>query len=352
MPLHKVLPLLFFTALASSSPKPSLPIIIHTWSGPFTTAADTAFLTLRKPHASVLDAVQVGGSACERNQCDGTVGYGGSPSESCETTLDAMIMDGNTMNVGAVGAIRRVKHAIAVARHVLEYTDHTMLVGDFATQFAVENGFKQENLTTEASAQMCESWKRERCQPNSRVGVVPDPRSSCGPYMPLKRRSDPMQGNGYSAKRRGHDTISLIALDASGNMAAGTTTNGQAHKIPGRVGDGPIAGSGSYVDSDVGGCGATGDGDIMMRFLPCYQAVESMRRGMSPLEAAEDAVKRMVEKVPGVHAGVVVMNAKGEHAAAASNWQFSYSFRAGNMDKAQVVLIDPIAEQKRTSSEL
>jgi N4-(beta-N-acetylglucosaminyl)-L-asparaginase len=264
-----------------------------------------------------------------------------------------MIMDGNTLNVGAVGALRRVRHAIALARHVLEYTDHTMLVGDFATQFALENGFREEDLSTQKSRDMCEGWKRGGCQPNSRVGVVPDPKGSCGPYAPLGHKVTPggdedVRGPGG----RGHDTISLIALDGHGNMAAGTTTNGKAYKIPGRVGDGPITGSGSYVDSDVGGCGSTGDGDIMMRFLPCYQAVENMRRGMSPAAAAEDAVGRMVNKFPHVQAGLVVMNTLGEHAGAASGWQFTYSYRDASMEQTKVVLVNPINKSEPVSVEL
>ncbi|KID77804.1 N(4)-(Beta-N-acetylglucosaminyl)-L-asparaginase [Metarhizium brunneum] len=348
--MHNALLLLLFSPLAAST---APPVVIHTWGGPFTVAADAAHDALTNAR-SVLDAVQIGGAACESNQCDGTVGHGGSPSENCETTLDAMIMDGNTLNVGAVGALRRVKHAIAVARHVLEYTGHTMLVGDSATRFAAQNGFKEEDLATDRSRDMCEQWKRNQCQPNSWVGVVPDPKSSCGPYTPLENgASETAPGqDGGDIKGRGHDTISLVALGKDGSMAAGTTTNGKAYKIPGRVGDGPIAGSGSYVDSLVGGCGATGDGDLMMRFLPCYQAVENMRRGMSPAAAAEDAVRRMVKRFPDIQAGVVVLNNKGEHAAAASGWHFTYSFRGQGMNKTHVVQVDPINENRNMSIEL
>jgi N4-(beta-N-acetylglucosaminyl)-L-asparaginase len=139
-----------------------------------------------------------------------------------------------------------------------------------------------------------------------------------------------------------HDTISMVVIEGAGVRAAGTSTNGAAFKVPGRVGDGPIVGSGSYVDGDVGGCGATGDGDIMMRFLPCYQAVENLRRGMSPTEAAEDAVQRMVRKYPKMSSGVVVVDRKGNHGAAASGWTFTYSFRGGKMDAAKVVTVPPL----------
>lgn len=287
---------------------------------------------------SALDAVQIGCSRCERNQCDGTVGYGGSPDEKCETTLDAMIMDGRTMKSGAVAALRRVRDAIAVARMVLEHTEHTMLAGDFATDFAVQNGFAEESLTTPESARLCNEWKRGGCQPNYRMNVSPPSTSSCGPYTPLLQ-ADVQHHHRQQDQHRTHDTISLIAIHASGSMAAGTSTNGATHKIPGRVGDAPITGSGSYVDEEVGGCGATGDGDVMMRFLPCYQAVESMRRGMMPSEAADDAVRRMVRKYPAIQVGLVVVNNRGEHAGAASGFEFSYAFRAGEMDHVEVVKV-------------
>jgi N4-(beta-N-acetylglucosaminyl)-L-asparaginase len=269
-----------------------------------------------------------------------------------------MIMDGTTMKSGSVAALRRIKNAIGVARAVLEHTSHTMLAGDFATSFAESNGFVAENLTTEASAAKCAAWRAGACQPNYRLDVTPDPALSCGPYVPLKSHShsdsslsetgaakeEDDEGNEErKAKTKvGHDTISMIALDGKGGMAAGTSTNGLGFKVPGRVGDGPITGSGSYVDAEVGGCGATGDGDIMMRFLPCYQAVESLRRGMTPLEAAEDAVWRMVKKYPEVSSGIVVVNTKGEHGGAGSGWTFTYAYRGGHMNETAVVEVPPV----------
>ena len=353
------------TTSTTSRPVTSLPFVINTWSGPFTDATDAAFAVLvhsRLPLGSgssfssgsgfgtALDAVQAGCSTCEERQCDGSVGFGGSPDESCETTLDAMLMDGDDMNVGAVADLRRVKSAVTVARGVLERTTHSLLAGEQARRFAVELlGLEEEDLGTEASRRACEEWRGGWCQPNYRVNVSPDPERFCGPYTPL------LSGGGSSVARKGqqqqqqqqqasHDTISMVAIDASGSMAAGTSTNGATHKIPGRVGDGPIAGSGSYVDSEVGGCGATGDGDIMMRFLPCYQAVESLRRGMSPQEAADDAVERMVRRYPAVRSGIVVVDREGRHAGSASGWTFTYSWRGGQMEESSVVVVQPLNE--------
>lgn len=341
----------------STDPPQGLPLVINTWGGPFTIATDAAYEALISDiRTTALDAVEIGCSACERNQCDGSVGYGGSPDENCETTLDAMIMDGATMNSGAVAGLRRVRSAIWVARHVMEHTAHSLLAGDLATHFAAQNGFAEEDLTTPESSSVCGQWMAEAsCQPNYRVNVDPDPASHCGPYTP-RRLSRPGTTDDLSsstprrdanlplaaASATAHDTISMVVIDASGSMAAGTSTNGASHKIPGRVGDGPIVGSGSYVDADVGGCGATGDGDVMMRFLPCYQAVENLRRGMAPRQAAEDAVRRVLRKFPDVSSGIFVVNTKGEHGGAGSGWTFTYALRGGEMNVTQVVQVPPL----------
>ena len=316
------------------------PLVVNTW--PWTNATNAAYDTLINAKGTALDAVESGGNYCESNPnyCDNSVGFGGSPDENCETTLDALIMDGNTMVSGSVAGLRRVKHAISVARAVMEHTKHTLLAGDLATEFAASNGFPVENLTTTASAESCLQWKAGGCQPNYRVNVTPNASESCGPYTPIKLGSTTSQLVllDDSARDTSHDTLSMIVIHESGGMAAGTTTNGANHKVPGRVGDGPITGSGSYVDSDVGACGATGDGDIMMRFLPCYQAVENLRRGMSPLEAAEDAVRRMLRKFPKISSGLIVVNSLGEHAGAASGWtgRFVYSVRGLGMNETKI----------------
>ncbi|GFP55880.1 N(4)-(Beta-N-acetylglucosaminyl)-L-asparaginase [Trichoderma asperellum] len=374
MPRHTSLSSSFFTTLTltltltlTSLPQTnailsSPPLIVNTWSGPFTSATDAAFLSLTNS-SNALDAVQTGCQACQNNQCDHTVGFGGSPDESCETTLDALIIDGETLNAGAVANLRRVKDAVGVARHVLDYTQHTLLAGEQATQFALENGFEEESLSTEDSLKFCYEWRKNHCQPNYRLNVHPDPFSSCGPYSPLlssisatttsatSSNSQPHSSSNSRSQQSSHDTLSLIALhrsssSSSSSMAACTTTNGASHKIPGRVGDGPIPGSGSYVDSTVGGCGATGDGDVMMRLLPCYQAVESLRRGLTPQQAADDAVRRILARYPDAKTGVVVVDNRGEHAAAASGWEFSYSYRGGGMERTEVVKVKPLNEDE------
>lgn len=324
------------------------PIVVCTW--PFKDAVRAAWDALQLGFSAV-DAVVEGCSACEALQCDGSVGFGGSPDENGETTLDAMIMDGTTMDVGAVGALRNVKDAIRAAKLVLEYTEHTLLVGDQATMFALSLGITgPSNLSTSSSVAEWSSWIENGCQPNFWRNVNPGSNSSCGPYTRIANFSE----NGEEFLKRkelcsqkiahgNHDTISMAAIDKEGRIAAGTSTNGATHKIPGRVGDGPIVGAGAYADQEVGACGATGDGDVMMRFLPCYQVVESMRLGLSPAEAAETAISRIRRHYPAFIGAIFALNMQGEHGGACHGWTFQYSVQTLDMDDVNVFTINPVA---------
>ncbi|XP_054721661.1 N(4)-(Beta-N-acetylglucosaminyl)-L-asparaginase-like isoform X2 [Uloborus diversus] len=293
----------------------NIPLVINTWK--FTNAAAKAWDVISKQGGSALDAVEEGCSQCEREQCDFTVGFGGSPDESGETTLDAMIMDGSTHDVGAVADLRRIKNAISVARRVLENTNHTLLVGHQATEFAIKMGFKEENLSTPDSIKKWEQWKEGNCQPNYWKNVMPDPKHFCGPYKRCNT-SQSLSDNNVKIKygEYNHDTVGMIVIDKNKKIAAGTSSNGAIHKIPGRVGDSPIPGSGAYVDQDVGGAAATGDGDVMMRFCPSYNAVEKMRNGMSPTDAAQDSIRRIVAKYPSFSGAIIAATIEGEFGAA------------------------------------
>ncbi|XP_071599328.1 N(4)-(beta-N-acetylglucosaminyl)-L-asparaginase isoform X2 [Heliangelus exortis] len=261
-----VAPLLFvLLQVAGAASAAALPLVINTWA--FRKAAETAWRVLQLG-GSELDAVEKGCGQCEIDQCDGSVGYGGSPDESGETTLDAMIMDGNTMEVGAVADLRRVKNAIGVARKVIEYTKHTLLVGESASLFAVRMGFPYEDLTTPKSLSLYSNWLNRSCQPNYWKNVVPDSSKSCGPYKRPEKVICKEEQTILQRSAHNHDTIGMVVIGVGGTVASGTSTNGAVHKISGRVGDSPIAGAGSYADSTAGGAAATGDGDIMMRFLP------------------------------------------------------------------------------------
>ena len=338
-------------------------IVVNTW--PFTQATAAAWDVLEKGGTHV-DAAVAGCSECEALQCDGSVGFGGSPDESGETTLDAMVMDAETMNVGSVGALRNVRGAARAARLVLDYTQETLLVGEQASAFAVGLGMEYETLETSSSLKIYENWRNNSCQPNywtaTKGVLLPDPSMSCGPYTLATYKdmssSSSMMVNGRIPPTRppitlgNHDTIGMVVIASSGAIAAATSTNGASHKIAGRVGDSPIAGSGAYATKD-GGCASTGDGDVMMRFLPCYQAVESMRLGSTPCEAAVDAIARITTFYPDMSGAVIVVGSDGSHAGAASNpWReiFKYSVRSDDTDGVEVFGICDKETQTMASS--
>jgi len=322
----------------------SLPVVVNTW--PWPAATDEGWKAMAESK-SPIDAVVEGCTRCEKDQCDGTVGFGGSPDENGETTLDALVMNGTSMDVGSVGCLRRVKDAIKVARCVLENTKHTMLAGELATQFAVQMGFPEESLSTEESVKKWKDWKNADCQPNYRRNVSPDPTKSCGPYHqhPLLLTSKDKHDEGDDRvkftpglSQQNHDTIGMIAINGEGKVAVGTSTNGLGHKVAGRVGDSPIAGAGAYADDLVGGAVATGDGDVMMRFLPAFTIVEMMRNGLDPASAAEASLDRITRYYPDFNGAVVAVSVKGEIGAACRGFQsFHYCMRNQETSKTVVV---------------
>lgn len=213
-------------------------------------------------------------------------------------------------------------------------------MGSQATQFAISMGFKAENLTTESSIEKHQSWKENDCQPNYWKNVTPDPSTSCGPYEPvqseLKKRKSRSSESRFD--KLNHDTIGMIAIDGIGRIAGGTSTNGANNKIPGRVGDSPIPGSGCYVDAKVGGAAATGDGDVMMRLLPALVAVNSMRAGMTPTFAAQQSLERILEYYPDFSGALVAVAIDGRYGAACRGYSnFSYSVANDKLGGVKVI---------------
>lgn len=279
------------------------PFILTTWD--FGPGANAIGWPMLAGGASALDVVEAAINHVELLG-DYWVGAGGVPNEVGETTLDAMIMWGPTHDLGAVGCLKRVKRAISVARKVMEETQHSLIVGDDATRFAARMGFAETSLTSLKSQEVWEKWAAKNAKSDA-----------FGPE-PIKRPD----------RLVGHDTVGSIALDAAGNLCVGCSTNGREFKIPGRVGDSPIAGAGAYVDQAVGAAVATGNGDVMMRFLPTYHAVELMRGGMEPIAAAEAALRRITDAGYEISGGIAVIRRDGAHGGAQTGWEkagFSYA---------------------------
>lgn len=340
--MQYILFLHFFVILVCNG---EIPLVVNTWQSKFAEATKNAWQQLQQ-NGDSLDALVEGCRTCQTIQCDFTVGYGGSPDENGETTLDALIFDGDTINMGAVGALRNIKDAIGVARYVLDNTQHSFLAGELAQQFATNLGFTSESLETNYSLGLYETWKKQdNCQPNFWTNVSPDPTKNCGPYTPKKSicrklhstLTNEILADGSFFNTGNHDTIGMIVINERGHIVAGTTTNGANHKIPGRVGDSPIPGAGGYADSEVGAAVCTGDGDIMMRFLPSFLAVEQLRQGATPTKAAKIAIERIATKYPSFFGGIVVADKKGV-IGAACNGMVKFPFSVMNGSTTEPIL--------------
>ncbi len=218
-----------------------------------------------------LDAAVEGVKIQELDPDDNSVGYGGLPNENGVVQLDASCMHGPTRRAGAVGALEGIKTPSEVARLVLKYTDHIMLVGEGAKQFALSYGFKEEDLLTERSRQLWLEWRANRGPDDDWLDVP---------------RGEPMA--------RVTGTINLDVVNAKGEISSITTTSGLSWKIPGRCGDSPIVGAGQYCDNDVGAAGSTGRGESNIMVCGGFLTVEHMRRGMKPTDACLETLKRVL----------------------------------------------------------
>jgi N4-(beta-N-acetylglucosaminyl)-L-asparaginase len=267
--------------------------------------------------------VEAGVHVPESDPNNHTVGFSGFPDRDGRVTLDACIMD-EFGNCGSVAALEHIVHPISVARKVMEKTPHVMLVGDGALQFALENGFKKENLLTPESEKAWKEWlKKAEYKPVINIENKSYDAKGTTAFNPLQ-----LPGNVYN-----HDTIGMIAMDAQGNISGACTTSGMAFKLHGRVGDSPIIGAGLYVDNEIGGATATGVGEEVIRVVGSFLVVELMRQGYSPEAACKEAVMRIVKKKPEkakeIQIGFLAMNKKGEHGAYCLQQGFSYAVTTG-----------------------
>ncbi len=221
--------------------------------------------------ADTLDAIIAGVNITELDPDDQSVGYGGLPNADGVVQLDASCMHGPTKRAGAVGCIEDIATPSLVAKAVMDYTDHVMLVGAGARRFAVEMGFKPMNLLTERSRQDWLRWKA-RLNPND---------------FWLDREGD-------VALKFTTGTINMNAVNAAGDLSSVTSTSGMAWKIPGRVGDSPIVGAGQYCDNAVGAAGSTGRGEANIKACGAFLTVEFMRQGLSPAQATMKTLERIV----------------------------------------------------------
>ena len=268
------------------------PIIISTWN--FGLPANDIAMEVLLNGGNAMDAAEAGARHAEADSKNSSVGFGGLPYEDGHVTLDACVMNSRG-NAGSVAFLQNIQHPVSVARKIMEETKHVMLVGEGALQFAISKGFKEINLLTKKSKKEWEAWQKER------------------------RAMTPHET---------HDTLSVLAQDAKGNLAGACTTSGWAYKMHGRVGDSPIIGAGLFVDNEIGSSAATGLGEEVIKTTGSFLVVELMRQGYSPTAACKEALNRVINLhngKPDFQIGYIALRKDGKVGAACLKWEFEYA---------------------------
>jgi isoaspartyl peptidase/L-asparaginase-like protein (Ntn-hydrolase superfamily) len=248
-----------------------------------------------------------------------SVGFGGLPNADGILEMDAAFMDGDTFKIGAVAGIVDVKNPISVARRLSADRFNSFRVGTGATNFALQAGFEKKVMLTARARKI---WQ-------NRVKEIQE--NHLNPYD-------------------GHDTVGAITLAQTGSMAAGTSSSGLFMKKPGRVGDSPLAGSGFYVDSAIGGAAATGLGEDLMKGCLSYEIVRLMGAGKTPQEACDEAVYQFSDTLTQRNGkagafSLIAMNNAGAWGVA-TNVEFTFS--VGNDHAAPAIFIANRGENQTT----
>jgi N4-(beta-N-acetylglucosaminyl)-L-asparaginase len=317
---------LFGQAPTVMTPKSVKPVVISSSNGNKfknggpQTCVEKAFQMITGG-SDVLVALIAGVNIVELDPTDDSVGYGGLPNAEGIVQLDSCCMHGPKKRAGGVAEIEGVRTPSKVAQLVMDETDHHLLVGKGAQDFARGMGFTiEDDLNTDNSRKKWLEWKR-RTDPLHYLS----PKDRQQAYHQVARD---MIAEGWIDPDHYYGTINCDGVNAKGEICGVTTTSGLAWKIPGRAGDSPILGAGLYVDGEVGAAGSTGRGEANLYNLSSFMIVEEMRRGAHPKDAAITVLKRIAKNTiekrllngkgqPNFGLNFYVLNAKGEHAGVA-----------------------------------
>ena len=220
---------------------------------------------------SALDAVETAVRILEDSP-ELDAGHGSFPNTLGEIEMDALIMDGATLNLGAIAAVQRIRYPISLARHVLEHDDHNFLAGTGAETFADSIGFPR--------CELADLLVKE-----------------------LQTENRPASSEG--------DTVGAVALDSHGNLATATSTGGIPNQLAGRVGDSPLVGSGGYADNLTAAVSATGRGEDLMRVIISKQVCDFVAAGLSAQDACDAAINLLKKRING-KGGLITIDAKGQ----------------------------------------
>ncbi len=316
----------------------------------------------------VLDALIAGVNIPELDPDESGIGFGGLPNADGVVQLDSCCMHGPKKWAGGVAAIEGVRTPSLVAKAVMELTDHHLLAGSGAQEFARNLGFTiEDDLNTEKSRGLWLDWKR-RIDPSHFLDPATrglrSGSSGTGDPSPedLAMRSRAFDDAGWEMVREGlidedsyWGTVNCDGISPQGDICGVTTTSGLSWKIPGRVGDSPILGAGLYVDGDVGAAGSTGRGEANLYNLASFLIVESMRQGMSPKDAGMVALRRIQQNtieerllnsrgLPNFDVRFFVLNKRGEHAGVALYGAQEKNYAVCTENGAEEVRMDGLLE--------
>ncbi len=231
----------------------------------------------------------------EANPKDRSVGLGGLPNEDGVVQLDSAVMHGPTHNSGAVASIENILHPCEVARLVMERTDHCLIVGPGAYEFARMHGFPHTELLTEETRQIWLRWKETMSERDDRLSPpAKQDGEKHGRYFIFD--GEKVAEADFFGPNRPTGTIHCSGLGLNGDIACTTTTSGLSWKIPGRVGDSPIIGAGLYCDQEAGSAGSTGRGEAVILSNGSFAIVELMRQGAKPVEAGLEVLRRITRQ--------------------------------------------------------
>jgi len=311
------------------------------------TCVETAFRMMSEGE-DVLESLIAGVNLNELDPEDGGVGFGGSPNADGIVQLDSCCMHGPKRRAGGVAGIEGVKTPSLVAHAVMQHTDHHLLVGQDAQDFARNMGFTiHDDLNTDRSRERWLEWKR-RIDPGHYLN--PGDRARAGYEAGLG-----MMADGRIDEHDFFGTINCDGINSRGEICGVTTTSGLAWKIPGRVGDSPILGAGLYVDGTYGAAGSTGRGEANLYNLTSYLIVENLRNGLSPKDAGMAGLKRIKENTveprllnsrgePAFGVSFYVLNAKGEYAGVSMYATERSRFAVCTENGGELVPLEPLLE--------
>ncbi len=281
----------------------------------------TEAMRVLKNGGSAVDAVEAGIRPVESNPDDHTVGYSGLPNLLGEVEVDASVMDGRTLQAGAVGALKNCEHAISLARKVMDELPHVLLVGGGAERFAREMGFPEKDLLTAEAEKVWREFFEHK---------APSVYKERTNYLDSLKKFARLAAD----PERPNETVNFIAMDAQGNLAAGVSTSGWAWKYPGRLGDSPVIGAGNYADNRYGAAACTGRGEMAMRLCTAHSVVMYLKMGMSVTDAGTHAIKDLAYLVDPYfgRVSIVAMDAKGNHAGFSNAPDTTYVSLTDTMD--------------------